>query len=65
MPPMHQLDYLRNRIRHQVLPLLATLNPQITPALGRTATLMADAARVHGALDSRESGHTGYGTYLS
>ncbi len=37
---------LRNRVRGQVLPLLAELNPQIVPTLARTADILsAEAAR--------------------
>ncbi len=49
-----QLSFLRNRIRHQVLPLLATLNPQVIAALGRTAVLMTDAAARLGELDQAQ-----------
>ncbi|MBI5016387.1 MAG: tRNA lysidine(34) synthetase TilS [Deltaproteobacteria bacterium] len=34
--------FLRNRIRHEVLPLLAALNPSVVEALGRFAGLAAD-----------------------
>ena len=38
------LTYLRNRLRHEVLPLLETLNPNIRQTLARTAdVLRADA----------------------
>lgn len=33
--------YTRNRIRHEVLPLLERLNPEITATLARTASLLA------------------------
>jgi hypoxanthine phosphoribosyltransferase len=36
--------YLRTRIRQDVLPALATLNPQIVAALGRTASACAETA---------------------
>ena len=36
-------DFTRNRIRHDVLPLLANaLNPKITESMGRLATIQAD-----------------------
>jgi tRNA(Ile)-lysidine synthetase-like protein len=34
--------YTRNRIRHELLPLLRSYNPQIVAALGRTAAISAD-----------------------
>ncbi|MBC8159621.1 MAG: tRNA lysidine(34) synthetase TilS, partial [Roseiflexaceae bacterium] len=44
--------YTRSRIRHELLPLLATYNLQIVDALGRTAAVCADdAAFVQQALD--------------
>jgi tRNA(Ile)-lysidine synthase len=42
----HDLKHLRNRLRHQVLPLLATINPNIHQTLARTADLLA-AESVH------------------
>lgn len=36
------LSYERNRIRHQLLPVLKTYNPEIVPALCRTALLLAE-----------------------
>jgi tRNA(Ile)-lysidine synthase len=43
--------FLRNRVRHEVLPLLAQLNPNIVDTLGRSAaSLAADAERLN-ALD--------------
>jgi tRNA(Ile)-lysidine synthetase-like protein len=36
--------YLRNRIRHEVLPLLAELNPEIRAGLARTADLLREDA---------------------
>lgn len=44
------LTYFRNRLRHEVLPLLATLNPNIRATLARTAeVLRGDAALVESA----------------
>ncbi|CAI8040504.1 tRNA(Ile)-lysidine synthase [Geodia barretti] len=42
--PSNELDeFARNRIRHQVLPLLKdSVNPQVEAALGRTASLLRD-----------------------
>ncbi|MEI6776120.1 MAG: tRNA lysidine(34) synthetase TilS [Chloroflexales bacterium] len=34
--------YARSRVRHQLLPALATHNPQVVAALGRTAQICAD-----------------------
>lgn len=43
--------FFRNRLRHELLPLLASYNPQVRAALGRTAaTLTADAELLHGQL---------------
>lgn len=43
------LTYLRNRLRHEVLPLLETLNPNIRQTLAQTAdVLRADAAALEG-----------------
>ncbi len=36
------LRLLRNRVRHEVLPLLRTLNPAVEEALSRTATIARD-----------------------
>jgi bifunctional protein TilS/HprT len=36
------MRYTRNRIRHELLPQLATFNPQIVASLGRTAAIAAD-----------------------
>jgi tRNA(Ile)-lysidine synthase len=33
--------FVRNRLRHEVLPLLATLNPGVVATLGRTAAILA------------------------
>ena len=33
-------DFLRNRLRHEVMPLLAELNPQLTGTLGKTLRLL-------------------------
>ncbi len=40
------LRFQRNRVRHTLLPLLRRENPQIVAALGRTASLSADAAEL-------------------
>lgn len=37
-------DYRRNRIRHEVLPLLAALNPRVAEALARTADILREDA---------------------
>jgi tRNA(Ile)-lysidine synthase len=45
--------YLRNRLRHEVIPLLAELNPNIRATLARTADILReDAALVHRAGES-------------
>lgn len=36
------LDFTRNRIRHQILPLLAGINPQISRQLARVASIAAE-----------------------
>lgn len=36
------IDYTRNRVRHQLLPALAEYNPQIVPQLGHIATVAKD-----------------------
>lgn len=38
------ITHSRNLLRHDVLPLLARLNPQVVQTLARTATLLADDA---------------------
>lgn len=38
----HDLDFLRNRIRHELLPLLEQYNPAIRHALTATAALLSD-----------------------
>lgn len=44
--------YARNRIRHELIPLLETYNPQVRQALWRMArTLAGDAAVVRGVVD--------------
>lgn len=44
--------FFRNRIRHQLMPLLAELNPQIVAGLGRTATVLhADYTVITAAID--------------
>ncbi len=51
-PTNRDLRYTRNRVRHQVLPLLAQINPRIVETLGRTAqALAADAAILAAAED--------------
>lgn len=46
--------YTRNRIRHELLPLLRAYNPQIAAALGRTAAVCADEqALIQELLDQR------------
>lgn len=37
-----QLDAARNRVRHELLPLMKSFNPRITEALGRLAAHMAE-----------------------
>lgn len=45
------LTFFRNRLRHELLPLLASYNPQLRTTLGRTAAaLAADADLLHGQL---------------
>ncbi|MCC9078303.1 tRNA lysidine(34) synthetase TilS [Litorilinea aerophila] len=44
-PSNHDLSFLRNRIRHQLLPELATINPRVVETLARTADLLAQEAR--------------------
>ena len=47
------LTFFRNRLRHEVIPLLETLNPNIRALLGRTAdVLRADAALIADAGDA-------------
>ena len=41
-PTNRDLRYMRNRIRHDLLPQLIAYNPHIVAALGRTATLCAE-----------------------
>ncbi|MFA6109738.1 MAG: tRNA lysidine(34) synthetase TilS [Candidatus Latescibacterota bacterium] len=41
-PSNRDLRFARNRIRHQVLPVLQTLNPAVVAVLGRAATLLGD-----------------------
>ncbi len=36
--------FTRNRLRHQILPLLRTINPNLTATLGRTAHILAGEA---------------------
>lgn len=49
-PTNQDTTLLRNYLRHEILPLLATVNPAIVETLARTATLMADDADVLHAL---------------
>jgi len=45
-----QTTLFRNRLRHEIIPLLETLNPNLRPALARTAAvLQGDAALVRAA----------------
>lgn len=41
-PSNHDQQAIRNRIRHHLIPILASYNPQISAALGRTAELLRD-----------------------
>lgn len=41
-PSNRSLHYARSRIRHHLLPLLSTYNPQLLSALGRTAQICAE-----------------------
>lgn len=44
---------LRNRIRHEIIPMLETMNPQLKGALGRLATVVqADVEVIESRLDS-------------
>jgi tRNA(Ile)-lysidine synthase len=45
--------FVRNRIRQEVMPLLAELNPNIVQTLGRTASLLADEAARLSRLDAQ------------
>lgn len=46
-PTNTQPDYVRSRIRHELLPILETYNPQVVAALTRTAAVCAtDAAYI-------------------
>ncbi len=47
------IDYLRNRIRHETLPQLASINPQINQTLSRTADLCRGEAARAELLDER------------
>jgi tRNA(Ile)-lysidine synthase len=40
-PSNHSLSYTRNRIRAELLPLMASFNPQVSSSLCRTAALIA------------------------
>ncbi len=50
------LEFTRNRIRHQVLPLLKTFNPRIEEHLGRLCDRMADEEGYWGSVVSQEVG---------
>jgi tRNA(Ile)-lysidine synthase len=42
-PSNDSMDYFRNRIRHELIPMLESYNPRVRPAIARTAqTLAAD-----------------------
>jgi tRNA(Ile)-lysidine synthase len=43
-PTNQDLHYTRNWLRHEILPRLATFNPNIQPSLNRTAALLAAEA---------------------
>ncbi len=43
-PTNKDTTILRNRIRHELIPLLREYNPNLVPSLGRTAQLLAQAA---------------------
>jgi tRNA(Ile)-lysidine synthase len=43
-PTNQDLHYTRNWLRHEILPQLATFNPNIQPSLNRTAALLAAEA---------------------
>ncbi|MDD2421955.1 MAG: tRNA lysidine(34) synthetase TilS [Heliobacteriaceae bacterium] len=47
-------DYTRNRIRHQVIPLLASFNPRFVAAAGRAAALLRADTEYLAALAARE-----------
>jgi tRNA(Ile)-lysidine synthetase-like protein len=63
-------DYARNRVRHDILPLLGSLNPQIIATLARTADILAaddealetaarsalDSARLTSAVEGEKGG---------
>ena len=49
-PTNQDTTLLRNYLRHEIVPRLATINPAIVETLARTATLMADDADVLHAL---------------
>ncbi len=65
------LRFSRNRIRHEVLPLLKTLQPEVVPALCRTASLLREDREVleplSGAILDRLSDYApaGLSLYLS
>jgi tRNA(Ile)-lysidine synthetase-like protein len=41
-PSNRDRRFLRNRVRHELIPLLETMNPRVVDALVRTATIVAD-----------------------
>lgn len=53
-PSNRSLTYARNRIRHQVLPELLTINPQAVEAIGRTAALLREGAERLARLDQQQ-----------
>ena len=50
-PTNQDVAHLRNRVRHETLPTLANLNPQIVATLARTADLLAPEAERTESLD--------------
>ena len=69
-PSNQDLTFVRNRIRHEVLPYLKKINPQIVASLCRTASIMgAEAQRseqyTQQALAATRLGNEGEGTSFS
>ncbi len=69
-PSNQDLTFVRNRIRHEVLPYLKKINPQIVASLCRTASIMgAEAQRseryTQQALAATRLGNDGEGTSFS